>query len=674
MARTLSQRLGRLWRRELPVEDGPPELVFTFSAAPPGSFGVHVRTQADVDGAQGLFRLPWDNHEVAVLNGRLRGCGRHVSSIGSETGAIGPLPDLRQAGRELFDALFSDPEVRRRYEQTRAATPRGRLRLRLVIDPEKPGMAVLHALPWEILFDAARGELLAVGLGITVVRTLLVRRAAAPFVPRRPLRVLALLSGAPDLDLDRERRELETVAHEARGFDICVQRATDLSGLEALLTAGHRGRPFHALHLAGHGGITAGHRGGVLAWEPPAMPRVEIAGRDLSTVLRRFPELRLVVLNACTSAELPGDGGDPFAGVAAALLQGGVPAVAAIQGEIRDEAAVTFSRAFYGGLAAVRPPEEALAAARWELWKGAPEELEWVKPVLFQGATPRRLSGWLVRATAGLLLALGLLSGLVLLQQRRLSTRILESRVEEAESLLLDDRPAEAARVLETALARPSWPAAPPEVLAVAHATAALAAEDLGDLDAAVEHAGAAARLEPTRAVHHYNLGALLARAGRPGDAAPPLRRSLELDPALADARNELGCLYLDLGRPEEARRVLTEGLEAHPDHALLQKNLGRALLALDRPREASRLFERALKLLPAADWPARAETSFWLARAAADQGDDPGTCTAIARFQAADPQGVTGHALDADRLARTAGCAEDPRPRFMAPGGHRAL
>jgi tetratricopeptide (TPR) repeat protein len=674
MARTFSQRLGRLWRRELPVEDGPPELVFTFSAAPPGSFGVHVRTRADVDGAQGLFRLPWDDHEVAALLGRLRGCGRHVSPIDSEMGASGPPPDLRQAGRALFDALFLDPEVRRRYEQTRAATPRGRLRLRLVIDPEKPGMAVLHALPWEILFDAARGELLAVGLGITVVRTLQVRSAAPPFEPRRPLRVLALLSGAPDLDLERERRELETVAREARGFDVRVEPATDLSGLEALLFAGHRGRPFHALHLAGHGGIAAGPRGGVLAWEPPARPRVEIAGRDLSTLLRRFPELRLVVLNACTSAELPGNGSDPFAGVAAALLQGGVPVVVAIQGEIRDQAAVTFSRSFYGALAAGRSPEDAMGAARWELWKADPTGLEWAKPVLFQGATPRLLPRWLVRAAGGVLLALVLLCGLLVLQQWRVGTRTLEHRVGEAEALLLDDRPAEAARLIEAALDHSTWPPVSPAHLASAHATAAVAAADLGDLEAAVEHAAEAARLEPERAEHRYNLGALLARSGRPGDAARPLRRALELDPGLADASNELGCVLLDLARPEEARRVLAAGVDSHPEHALLHKNLGRALLALGRAGEASRRLERALALLPAADWPERAKTSFWLARSAADQGDDPAVCAALARFRQADAQGVTEHAPDADRLARAAGCTGAPQAGPAAPGGPRAL
>jgi tetratricopeptide (TPR) repeat protein len=508
-----------------------------------------------------------------------------------------------------------------------------------------------------LLTDPGTGQILALERGVSVIRTLRVSRLSAPFEPHQPLRVLALFSGADDLDLASERRMLEKVGREVRGLKVEVEPATDLSGLEDRLAGGLGGRPYQVLHLAGHGKITAGPRGGVLAWNPPGKAPMEVAGRALSTLLRRTPDLGLVVVNACSTADLPGGSGDPFAGLAAALLQGGIPAVVAVQGAIRDEAAVAFSRAFYAGLAAGASPEEAMARARWALWKAEPEGLEWAKPVLFQGATPRRLAPWLRRTAAGLVLALALLSALALVQQTHLATRTLQRRVADARTLLQSDRSVEASRVLEGALASRAWPRPSPETLASAHSTAALAAQDLGHLTRAISHAAEAVRLEPDRAVYRYNLGALLARSGRSGEAASHLRRALALDPGLAKASNELGCVELALGRTEQARRVLEEGIANTPRNPLLHKNLGRALLASGHPAQAARSIERALALLPAADWPERAEVSFWLARVAAERQDDSETCRALEKFRAADPQGVTQWVPEASFLARAARC-----------------
>lgn len=671
MARSFLHRLDRLLRREPPLEDGPAELVLTFSTASGGSFWVHARSTEDEDGVQGPFRPPWDLLRAAGLDGRPRGGERNMQSVG--TGSSGPAPDPYRAGQELFDALFADPGVRRLYDDTRAAAPDGRFRLRLVLDPDRPGTAALHALPWELLFERSGAELLAVEDGLAVVRTLRLRRPAPAPELRPPLRVLVLLSGARDLDLDRERRELEEVARQVGGLEVSVERATDLPGLEGLLEAGSGGRPFQVLHLAGHGSIAPGAEGGVVVWEPAA-GRLEVPGRDLATLVKAAG-LQLVVVNACTTAELPGPGRDPLTGVAAALLAAGVPAVAAVQGKIRDEAAVTFSRAFYGALAAGRSPEEAMAAARRELWKAAPRGLEWIKPVLFQGAPPRRLAPWVLRAAAALLAGLLLAAGVAAAQSWRLGTRTLEHGIGVAQTLLQDGRPAEAARTLDRALedARGRLLPVPRGTLAAAHATAAVAAEDLGGLRAALEHAAEAARLEPDRAAHHYNLGALLARAGRAGEAAAPLRRALELDPGHADARNELGCVHLDLGHPEEALAVLRPGLDAHPEHPLLHKNAGRALLALGRPAYAVPRLERALALLPLADWPTRAEANVWLARAAAGAGDTDLACAALRRFREADPQGATGHAPDAALVAEAAGCSSFAASSLEAAGGPHA-
>lgn len=652
------------------------ELVLTLAPGPDGDFLVHARSPQGE--TQAPFRLP---SEGSPRPYPACGQGRHVAPAGAG-GEPASSFDVRGEGRRLFRALFADAGVRDVYRQTRVAAE-GRLRVRVVLDPDLPAVSKLHQTPWEILCDPEGGELLGLTHGVSVVRTLMVPRPPRAFEHPRRLRVLVLLSGAADLDLDGERRELEEVARRSRGVAVSCVPAGSLEELEARLAESAReGRPFHALHLAGHGEVAAGPDGGVLVWEPPGRPPERLPGRRLSTVLRRFPELQLVVLNACTTASLPRESADPFAGVAAALLQGGVPVVVAVQGEIRDRAAVAFTRSFYGALAERESPEDAVAAARWALWQADPTETEWLKPVLFQGPPRQGVPRWLKQAAAVLLVALVVVSALAAVQAHRLATRALEVAVEEAKGYLLDDQPAAAAQVLDQGMARRGWLPSAPRLRAAAHATAAVAAEDLGDLAAAVGNAERAAILEPGRAVHHYNLGALLARAGRPGDAAAPLRRALELDPGFADAANELGCVHLDLGRPEEAWRVLESGAAASPDHALLAKNLGRALLVLGRPEEASEALERSLALLPLGAWPARAEASYWLARAEADRGRGTRACQALGDFTDADPQAVTSFAPDAFRLAAVLGCRalpidapgpDDTPDPADAPGGSRA-
>jgi CHAT domain-containing protein len=74
-----------------------------------------------------------------------------------------------------------------------------------------------------------------------------------------------------------------------------------------------------------------------------------IAGQVVGQLLHNHRPLRLVVLNACAGAR--SSPADPFAGTAQSLLQQGLPAVIAMQFEITDEAAITFSHALYAALA-----------------------------------------------------------------------------------------------------------------------------------------------------------------------------------------------------------------------------------------------------------------------------------------------------------------------------------
>jgi hypothetical protein len=93
------------------------------------------------------------------------------------------------------------------------------------------------------------------------------------------------------------------------------------------------------------------------------------------------PMPRLVVLNSCSGATT--GTGDLFSGTAAALVRGGISAVAAMQYEISDSAAVAFARGFYTALARGRGIDKALSSGRVAILGTSDTTLEWVTPVLY---------------------------------------------------------------------------------------------------------------------------------------------------------------------------------------------------------------------------------------------------------------------------------------------------
>jgi CHAT domain len=72
-----------------------------------------------------------------------------------------------------------------------------------------------------------------------------------------------------------------------------------------------------------------------------------------------------------------------FSGTAAALVQGGVSAVTAMQYEITDPAAVAFARGFYSAIAHRRGIDEAVSSGRVAIIGLDSQTLEWVTPVLY---------------------------------------------------------------------------------------------------------------------------------------------------------------------------------------------------------------------------------------------------------------------------------------------------
>ena len=299
--------------------------------------------------------------------------------------------EAQRFGDVLFRSLFSG-EARERLLTCLArleAQPQLGLRLRLKMVPEVVGL--LADIPWELLYRAETRDFLSLNVRTPVVRHLEVQRAMPSRRQVERLRLLVVLSSPRDmepLDLELERRRIEEGVGCVAGIELKFLSGATLGALRRRV----RDEPFDVMHFVGHG-TCDGQSAGAVLFEDAAGRSVPVSGEVLAENLRGFEELRLVVLNACESANSPsfGAGGDPFRGVASALLMAGTPAVVAMQRPISDEAAVTFSRAFYDGLGCGDSLENAVTEGRLAVFSSPSVSWEWSTPVLFLGCPNGRL-------------------------------------------------------------------------------------------------------------------------------------------------------------------------------------------------------------------------------------------------------------------------------------------
>jgi hypothetical protein len=286
---------------------------------------------------------------------------------------------LRDVGHELFNALFSSPGVSGRLRASSAVAQERGEPLRIVLRLNAPELA---ALPWEAMYDTEAGAYVC--RREPLVRYVPVTSAAAPLRVRLPLRVLALVSsprGLPALDVEKERQNLDrALAEPIRTGAVDLQWAEDATwgALQDLLLSDE----WHILHFIGHGDFDVEQDEGELALvgADGRVNRVE-ASRFVDLLREAQPMPRLVVLNSCASATSGAH--DLFSATAAILVRGGVSAVAAMQFEITDAAAIEFCRGFYTAIARGRGIDEAARSGRVAILGTGSRTLEWITPVLY---------------------------------------------------------------------------------------------------------------------------------------------------------------------------------------------------------------------------------------------------------------------------------------------------
>jgi len=302
-----------------------------------------------------------------------------ASSATVRRGLSGQERPVRDLGSLLFRALVSE-DVHSLLMTSRQQAAMSGEQLRIILRIAPPELA---CLPWEFLFDPGEDDYVC--LSTPLIRRPQVLRPVRALSVTGPLRVLGMVASPGDqaeLAADDERRRLAAAMRTLAGVQLAW---ADGQGWRDLNVALRHGGPWHVLHFIGHGGFDslAGEGVLVLAGEDGRSHRLPAS--DLALLVEKHPSVRLVVLNACDTAQASAL--DAFSSVAGALLRRGIPSVLAMQFPITDPAAVEFSRTFYEGLADRLPVDAAVTEARHAVRITLPGTLEWGTPVLYLRST-----------------------------------------------------------------------------------------------------------------------------------------------------------------------------------------------------------------------------------------------------------------------------------------------
>jgi hypothetical protein len=367
---------GALRAARPPVPPPPPKPVLPYDdveihvgASSVDGYPVTIETSRARD-ATGILDLPWPAD-------RLRGWLAQLE--GGQTNR----DTLIEIGHSLFQALFHGA-VRDRYMAVLDEAESG-VRLRLWLDASE-----LQALPWELLYDDADKEFLALSGRALVTRYLPVPRGAPPLTVTPPLRVLVAVAsphGHSGLNVEAEAAAVGEALAPAQAAGLAQVEILAHARVMALREALRDYRP-HVLHFAGHGAV--GPDGGALVLEDEAGDGVLLSARQLRVMRQRSgADVCLAVLNACLTArdaeaEAFHTQRRALLGVGPALVQAGLGAVVGMQFSLTDASARLFSRDFYSTVVRLEPVDLAVSRAREALaLEAGTHSRDWATPVLF---------------------------------------------------------------------------------------------------------------------------------------------------------------------------------------------------------------------------------------------------------------------------------------------------
>jgi hypothetical protein len=355
------------------------ELRIRISADGVGGFRTHAEGPTGV--CSGEFVPPFDDDELDEILELISG------QVGRQRTRRVEAPDyalVKHFGEVLFDALF-DGEIRDLYHDSLRAAHDQRKGLRITL--ALTNVPRLMLVPWEFLYDE---DFLVISDRTPIVRYLDLKRNREPIEVDRPLRILGMVSapvGVVELDVEDEQRKIDRALAqlvEDGAVDIEWLETATLDHLQRRLWGG----PYHVFHYIGHGDYDETEEDGYLSLEDDRGREDRVNGLHLGATLASHDSLRLAVLNSCEGGRSAEN--DPFAGVASSLVRKQIPAVIAMQFEVTDRMARTFSEWLYESLAAGFAVDGALAQARLAMFNKR-SGLEWGTPVLFMRVQDGRI-------------------------------------------------------------------------------------------------------------------------------------------------------------------------------------------------------------------------------------------------------------------------------------------
>ena len=323
-------------------------------------------------------------------------------------------PDLRErVGARLFDILFATEPMRRIFEN--AYRSPGAVHYALTFNGEA---TVVGDLPWELLYHD-NDFLIGGGRG-SLSRHLAYGRKeyARPTLSVSELNVLLITPRPPSLQ-GLDQADAEALA-AIDGLHI-ERLAAETNDAFADYVRSHAGAAPHVIHFDGHGAYgkrcwtcryvspmrsetcinpacprsqLEAQAQGYLAWEHPRfgleMVSATAFANQIGFVSRgERSDLRLIVASACRSGS--STGGSAFSGIAQRLIKASVPALVAMQFEVRADTATQFADSLYRSLVQNDSLIDAVAYARTMI-DGLDDD-QWYRPVLYFAAAPEVSEG-----------------------------------------------------------------------------------------------------------------------------------------------------------------------------------------------------------------------------------------------------------------------------------------
>lgn len=283
-------------------------------------------------------------------------------------------------GRLLYDALFHGElkmALAESFGRVDGDDSIEGLRLRLTINPPE-----VSILPWELLYDPQR-DFLALTANRAVSRYLPVPEPPRLQIADR-LRILLVAASPQDFDpipeAQVEELKAAITAQDAR-FECRLLYNKTTQQIRGELQEG-----YHVLHFLGHG-----RPGKLLLTDENGGSDILSEEKFAGLVHGRSAKLRLVILNACGSAQAPGE--RLFSGIGPSLVQRRIAAVVAMQYDtVGLDTAIAFSESFYQALSGKYPVDVAVNEARSQLrTNGKLETRAWSTPVLYMSTRSGRI-------------------------------------------------------------------------------------------------------------------------------------------------------------------------------------------------------------------------------------------------------------------------------------------